>query len=506
MVLAVVAAAALAGGGYAVFALRQGGGVAYRTAKVDRGTIVALVSATGTLNAVTTVLVGSQVSGQIKQLFVDFNSPVEAGQLIARLDPEIFQARMEAARADLENAGAAVLTQTANVEKVRADVESARATVAAAMATVERVRADVENARAAIATAQANVARDSATAANARRELQRRVELLARGLISQSEKDQAQTAFDTAQAQAEAARSQERAAEAALRSAGAQLAATESQRQAAQAQLGSAQAALGVAQAQLRAAEATVRQKQATLDQARVDLAHTEIRAPVNGVVISRAVDVGQTVAASLQAPTLFTIAQDLTRMQVEAAVDEADVGLLREGIAASFSVDAFPGRHFKGQIVQIRKAPQVVQNVVSYTVVISAGNPERTLMPGMTANVRVEVERREDVLRIPNAALRVRLPGETDAARAGRPTSSAPDGAAKAGLQDGRGGARAPAAGRVFVLGAGGPTAVPVVTGISDGTYTELIRGDLQPGRELIIGQSAPAAAGPAPRPGPRF
>ncbi|HSE96066.1 MAG TPA: efflux RND transporter periplasmic adaptor subunit [Methylomirabilota bacterium] len=442
---AVLGVAALASAGY-VYTTNRNPTTRFRTARVERGPIVATVSTTGTLNAVTTVQVGSQVSGQIKELFVDFNSTVRQGQLIARLDPEILQAKVNAAQADLENAQAAILNQRANVERARAEVDNVRANVVTSEANVERVRAEVENARAAIATAQANVVRDTATLANARRELDRRVDLLARQLIAQSEKDQAQTSYDTAQAQLEAARSQERAGQAALRSTHAQLAAVQSQVTAAQTQVASARAALQVAEAQLKSAEATVRQKQAALAQARVDLEHTEIRAPVNGVVVSRTVDVGQTVAASLQAPTLFTIAQDLTRMQVEAAVDEADIGRLREGMPASFTVDAFPGQTFQGEIIQIRKAPQVVQNVVTYTVVIAVANPDRVLMPGMTANVRVEVDRRADALRVPNAALRFRPASEsgTEAGRA--PVTPAPSGSRSSGAAPGRsGGGRRP-------------------------------------------------------------
>ncbi|MGH7318173.1 MAG: efflux RND transporter periplasmic adaptor subunit [Candidatus Rokuibacteriota bacterium] len=587
LVLTLVAVG-LATAGY-VATTNRGGGTKYRTAKVDRGTIVSTVSATGQVNAVTTVQVSSQVSGQMKELFVDFNSPVKKGQLIARLDPEIFQAKMNAAQADLESAQAAVLNQRANVEKVRADVENMRASVATADANIERMRAEVENARAVITTAEANVARESATVASARRELDRRVDLLRRELISQSEKDQAQTTFDTAQAQLEAMRAQERAGLASLRSAQAQLTATQSQAKAAQAQLASVQAALHVAEAQRKSAEAVVRQKEASLDQARADLQHTEIRAPVDGVVVSRSVDAGQTVAASLQAPTLFTIAEDLTRMQVEAAVDEADIGRLREGMTATFSVDAFAGQTFRGQIVQIRKAPQVVQNVVTYTTVIAASNPDRALMPGMTANIRVQVDRREDVIRVPNAALRFRPSGEAGGEAPGAARSPAAGGGgpgAQAGgslrdmresltkelalsaeqqqrldaildasrqsfmslrgqgldekaretqrtrirgearekireiltpeqqrkyealvaAQEGGRGAPAGSPARVFVPGADGkPRAVPIFIGPSDGTYTHVVQGDLQPGQELLIGQTAPAqrATGTA---GPRM
>ncbi len=444
--------AALATAGY-VFSTNRAPATRFRTASLDRGTIVANVSATGALAAVTTVQVGSQVSGQIREVLVDFNSPVRRGQLIARIDPEVFQAKLNAAQADLDSARAQVLNQGANVEKVRADVENARAAATTAEANVERMRADVENARAVIATAQANVARESATANNARLELDRRVDLARRELISQSERDQAQTTFDTARAQLEAARAQERAGQAALRSTQAQLTAGESQGRAAKAQVASVQAQLQVAEAQLKSAEATVRQKQAALEQTRLDLVHTEIRAPVDGVVVSRSIDSGQTVAASLQAPTLFTIAQDLTRMQVEAAVDEADVGRLREGMAATFTVDAFPGRTFRGEISQIRKAAQVVQNVVTYTTVITVPNPDRTLLPGMTANVRVQVDRREDVLRVPNAALRFRPPADGTDAPAGAPR-------ARASAEDpaGRGSAgAAPAAGAGSAGGRGG-------------------------------------------------
>jgi HlyD family secretion protein len=425
------------------------------------------------------------------------------------------------------------------------------------------------------------------------------VDLLQRQLIAQSEKDQAQTASDTAQAQLEAARAQERAGHAGVRSAQAQLVATQSQAKAAEAQLASAQAALRVAEAQSKSAEATVRQKRAALDQARVDLEHTEIRAPVNGVVVSRSVDTGQTVAASLQAPTLFTIAEDLTRMQVETAVDEADIGRLREGMPASFTVDAFSGRTFRGEIVQIRKAPQVVQNVVTYTTVIAVSNPDRILMPGMTANVRIQVDRRDDAMRVPNAALRFRPPGDTTGLPGGSPgeaparegrggaaaTAAQPAGGGGGGDGAGRGGAGsfgqmretltrelaltpeqqqrldailgesrqafgamrgqgldekareaqrrrirgearekireiltpeqrkkyealvaaqeggagggasgAPSGmpARVFVAGPDGkPKAVAIFIGLTDGSYSEVLRGELQPGQEILIGQA---------------
>src|SRR5713101_7404037 len=337
----------------------------------SRGSTPRFRSATGTLNAVVTVQVGSQVSGQIKELFADFNSQVKRNQLVARIDPEKFQAAVAQGKAQVDAAKANVLNQRAVVEKTRADLA---------------------NAQAALAVARAQTAKAQVAVLDSRRTLARNTDLRKRGLIAQADEDTAQAAYDSAVAQAESAKAQEDAQVSQIRSAEAQLRVTE---------------------AQLQSAIANVVQQEAGLRQAQVDLDHTEIRAPVDGVVVSRTVDVGQTVAASLQAPTLFTIAQDLTQMQVETNVDEADVGRIREGLRASFTVDSFANQNFSGEVMQVRKAPQVLQNVVTYNVVISARNPELKLLPGMTANVRLVVAQKDGVLKVPNAALRFRLPGD---------------------------------------------------------------------------------------------
>lgn len=292
--------------------------LSFRTVKVERGAITATVSATGTLNPVTSVQVGTQVSGQIKELFVDFNSAVKKGQLVARIDPETFEYR------------------------------------------VRQAQADTEAARSALGRAQVSLI-------NAQRELNRTKELVARNFVSPADLDSRQAAFD-------------------------------------------------LAQADVRNAQAVVAQRDASLASARVDLGRTEIRAPVDGVVIKRSVDVGQTVAASLQAPELFVIARDLRDMQVEASIDEADIGRIRVGQSASFTVDSFPGRSFNGEVKQVRKAALNVQNVVTYTVLVTAANESGQLMPGMTANVRIVTDTRESVLKVANAALRFRPPGEAAA------------------------------------------------------------------------------------------
>jgi HlyD family secretion protein len=455
-IAAIVLVAGLITGGY-LYTQGIGARPAFRTAAVTRGPLTAAVSATGTLNAVVTVLVGSQISGQVRELHADFNSQVKKGQVIARIDPEIFEAKVHQAIAQVEAARASVLNQQAAVEKTRADLE---------------------NARAALAAARAQTAKSQVTVVDSRRTLGRSRDLRQRGLIAQADEDTAQAAYDSAVAQIEASKAQEQAQLSSVRAAEAQL---------------------KVSEAMLKNAMAQVAQSEAALRQAQVDLDRTFIRAPVDGVVVGRSVDVGQTVAASLSAPTLFTIAQDLRNMQVDTNVDEADVGRVKLGQAATFTVDSFPGRTFTGEVVQIRKAPLVVQNVVTYDVVVTAKNPEQRLLPGMTANVRIVIDQKESVLQVPNAALRFRPPGleTTERERSARPGGGS-------GPGGGRGGG-APA-GRVWIVGPDGkPAAVPVLLGIGDGTYTEVARGEIKEGQQVIIGVTVPGAS-PPPAAGPRL
>ena len=476
----------------------------YRLAPLERGPITAVVVASGTLNAVTTVQVGSQISGQVKEIYADFNSPVKEDQIIARIDPATFELRVNQARADLDAAQSAVAV-----------------------------------ARSGLAAQQAELGRVKVTLADAQRDYERKSSLVEKSFISGAELDKARTLLEATREQLKAV-----------------------------------QAQIQVSAAQVKSALAAVKQRESLLRQAQVDLERTIIRAPVDGTVILRNVDAGQTVAASLQAPVLFTIARDLRDMQVEAAIDEADVGRLSPGQTATFTVDAFPRRSFAGEIVQIRKSPVTVQNVVSYTVVISARNPDLALLPGMTANVRIIVDQREDALKAPNAALRFRPAGAAEAKPVAdaKPTAEAPpaprgaqalerfreriveelkpDAAQRARLDQvfaelrarlaplrdiadpaerRRQGERlrteararvaellrpdqkaayeqllselaaarnAPATGRVWVLEGGTPKPVDVRLGLSDGTSTEILGGSLKAGTEVVVG-TLPGADG---------
>lgn len=328
---------------------RKSSAADFVTAKVELGTVELDVSATGTLQAVTTVQVGSQVSGTVSWLGADFKSRVTSGQVIAKLDPSIFQAQVDNAQASLGNAEAAV-------QAAQTDINNQQANVAAAQANEEASR----------------VARNDAwDVFNRDKEIS--TVIAARDL--------------------QAAQAQAKQADARL--------------QQATAQIGQAKAVLASSTAKLQQAKAQVQQATAQLAMAKVNLGYTIIRSPIDGVVVSRNVDVGQTVAASLQAPTLFSIANDLREMQVLASIDEADVGQIREGMDANFSVDAFPGQTFGGKITQIRLNAQNTQNVVIYTTVINFSNPDEKLLPGMTANITIPVAKHDNVLLVPNGALR---------------------------------------------------------------------------------------------------
>ena len=360
------------------------------TAPVERGSIATLVKASGTVEAVVSVDVSSQLSGRIAQVFVNFNDTVRAGQPIAQIDPEIFAARVSESRAAL-NVG----TATAHVQK----------------AAVERAKVAV---------------------LNAERELQRQLELARTG--SGIGRDLDQTRAQRAIAEAEQ----------------------------------------HMAEANLENAQAVVEQRQAALDQARLDLDRTVLRAPIDGIIIKRDVNPGQTVAVTFEAKTLFKIANDLRQMEVHGKIDEADVGQLKVGQTTQFTVDAYPDRTFSGQVLQIRKSPEVVQNVVTYTTIISAPNPDLLLLPGMTAQLRIVVRDTGEVLKVPNQALRF------------RPNGSGPP----SDRQNANQAASSEASATVWLVGEDGrPNPIAVRLGASDDNSTALLEGRLSEGQQLIVG-----------------
>jgi HlyD family secretion protein len=366
---------------------KDSGVSAYRTAKVEKGEIVDAITATGTINAVTTVSVGSQVSGTLQQIFVDFNSRVSKGQVIALIDPRLLEAAVEQARANVDNA-------KASLEKAQVGV---------------------------IDTDRTN---------------RRNRELVKDGFVPQSDVDSSQTAWEQAVAQK-------------------------------------------------RSADAALKQFEGALRVARTNLEYATIRSPVNGIVISRNVDVGQTVAASFQTPTLFSIAEDLTKMQVDTNVDESDIGRAVLGQTVTFTVDAWPEKTFRGEVAQVRNSPIVTQNVVTYNVVVRVDNREMFLKPGMTANVSIEVKKFSDVLKIPNAALRY------------RPAAKGTE-AESAGKRPGSGKGKEAGGQRVYLLGKDGkPVPVPIKSGISNGTFTVLEEGTLKEGDLLVTGESQGKKAG---------
>src|SRR5215213_4891901 len=391
----------------------------YMTAKVERGNLRNTVTATGTLQAVTTVQVGSQASGTLSALYADFNSTVKKGQLLAQLDPSVAQAQVQQASANLAQSQAQLQSARAAVSQSHAGVAQSRAGITDARAKASAAGSTTLNQQAGVSAAEANVAVLKAQLDDAQSVLNQEQSLLQSGVISQREYLTAQTSYKTAEARYNQAVAQLRMAQVSAQSSAVSgQASAAAQVEQAQAAAQQSQGQVVSAQAQVQNAAAQVEQARAALQLSEINLQHTTITSPIDGVVVSRDVNVGQTVAASLSAPTLFTIANDLTQMQVIANIDQADIGLVEQAKSVAFTVDAFPGQEFKGTIQQMRLNPQNVQNVVTYNVVIDVSNPEQKLKPGMTANLTVTIDERNDVLKVPNSALRF-APQTTDAAQA---------------------------------------------------------------------------------------
>jgi HlyD family secretion protein len=378
----------IAGVGAAWWLTSTGGTVRYTTAAVTRGPVTRAVIATGVVNPVLTIIVGSYVSGVIQDVTCDYNTKVKKGQVCAKIDPRPYQTQVDQAKANL-------------------------------------------------GVAKAQLAKDKANLSYAQVNYDRNARLAKTNAVSKDTVDAAHSALQQAQAQ------------------------------------------IGVDQA-------TIKQREAQLEAAEVNLGYTNIVSPVDGTVVARNVTIGQTVAASFQTPQLFLIATDLTEMQVDTNVSESDIGNVKLGDKATFTVDAFPNRTFQGKVTQVRQSPQNIQNVVTYDVVVSVDNDDLLLKPGMTAASRIVTAERKDVLRVPSQALRYAPGGIKTAAQNAAPAAGAQS--VKAGNQ-----------GTVYVLRDGKPVKVPVTIGLDDETHAEIVKGDLRPGERVIITQQRNGAAGRA-------
>jgi HlyD family secretion protein len=466
-IIVLVAAAVLAGGVLAAvqrLTARQNG-IHYVTRAVAYADISATVNETGTVNPVEVVAVGSQVSGTIASINVDYNSKVTKGEVLARLDPTTFQAAVEQAGANLAAARASAAATQSAIAQARAAEESAAANLHQAQASLGSAQANASKAQAQLALAELTVKRDAS--------------LLAQGFIAQNQMDADQTAVQTATQDS-------RAAQAAVAVAQAQAAA-------ASAQLRSAGAQVATAEAQAAASQQQVVSQAAQLQQAQYNLARTVITSPIDGIVMARNVSVGQTVAASFQTPTLFTLSTNLRDMEVDTSVDEADVGSVREGETARISVTAFPNVFFSGTVQQVRVNPTIVQNVVTYDAVVIVHDASGRLKPGMTAQVTIDVGTRTHVPVVPIAAILYRPLAQRSTP--GTPADAQP----------------APVAGApgsqvtVWALRQGTPRPVSIVIGLSDGSNIEVASGDLHAGDRVVIAQSRGAAGrGPGGTSGP--
>ncbi len=481
--------AALALGGFTYYTRSKKAD--YLTAKVQRGDLESAISATGSLAAVVSVAVGSQVSGNIAALYADYNSQVKKGQLVAQIDPAPFQTKVDQAKANLD---------------------SAKAQVTSAEVGVKKADLDIANSQLNITNQQAALVRADSQVKDAKRKLDLQARMFKDGVATQDARDSAQAVYDQAIASYDSAKAQLNSAQASLES---------------------TKAAKEVAQTQKITAAAQVATADANLQNAQLDLDHTRITSPVDGVVIARNMDVGQTVQASYSAPQLFSIAQDLTKMHVETNIDESDISRVQVDQEATFTVDAYPGQVFRGSVEQIRHSPTNVQNVITYTVVIDVDNPDMKLFPGMTANTRLVTDHLTSVMKIPSAALRFRPPDDlmpadaksTDkkVAKVDGKSDSAPakggdgkfdpsqfkgrngggggggrrggDGGGGGGFGGGRGqggqaGGARPQFQTVYTLDEKGMLkSVRIRTGISDGNFVAMLGGDLKEGDVLVTG-----------------
>ena len=496
--------------------------ITFETEKLEKGEIKALVSSTGSLSAVTTVDVGSEVSGKILNIYVDYNDVVTKNQILAKIDPATYETQLEQAEARMNSYQADLNSSKAQRDTALIGVHNAQAGIHQAEAGVAQARANLKNAQGAYLASKANRDKAKAELQNKEADYKRAKELLKRELISLSEKEDSEmqykvslASFESAKANVASSRANIDAASSSLQSAISLLEAARTKKQTAQIQIRSADARIASSMAQIE-------QARAQIEQVKVNLGKCIIRSPIHGLVISREVDEGQTVAASYQTPVLFKLAKNLKKMEVKAAVDEADIGKVKKGQNVSFTVDAFPDETFAGKVQQVRTSPNISQNVVTYDVIVRTENNDLKLKPGMTANIYITVEVKENVLRIPNSAIRFRpdrianfpFPedvlkemnnkGKKKNGKTGDKGSSPKPGAKSNEDKTGKSGKK-PVKGEkpkrdknkarrdtsIWILKGDKPERVKIATGISDSTYTQMVDGPLKEGMEVITDAS---------------
>ena len=500
---------------YSVMQKKKLAKLTFDTEKLEKGKIEAVVSSTGSLSAVTTVDVGSEVSGKILTIYVDFNDHVTTGQILAKIDPATYETQLEQAQASMNSYQAQLNQTTAERDSALVNVFNATAGIHKAEAGVATAQANLQNSRGSYLSAKANRDKAKAELDNSFAEYKRSKELFKRELISLSENESSEMQYKVALAGYESAKAN-------VGSSGANIKASESNVRAAVSSLEAAKTQKQTAEIQIRTANARIASAQAEIDRARaqigqvkVNLGKCIIRSPIDGIVIDRQVDEGQTVAASYQTPVLFSLARNLEKMEVKAAVDEADIGKVKQGQSVSFTVDAFPDDSFTGKVQQVRTSPNITQNVVTYDVIVRTENKDFKLKPGMTANINITVEVKNNVLRIPNAAIRFRpdkianfpfpedVKKEMEEKGTGKKSKSngaaTGSGAKKQGKKDKSIKGEKPKKDKdklnldtaIWILKDDKPERVKIATGISDSSYTEMRDGPLKEGMEVITDAS---------------
>ena len=455
--------------------------VAFKTAKVEKGTIISMIPTTGELQPLTKVEIGTQVSGTILSMTVDYNDPVKAGQTIVRIDPSIYESKVTMAKADLQEAQANLSQAIANYNNSILNARSSQTEVTTAMLEVKNARTGYQKAKSDEMVNVANIKSASAKVKKSKADKKRYEELYAQDFVAATDKEQYVVTYETDKADFEAKKAELKSSKHTVDSAKIQLEEAYSKLNTAQAKSQADSAAAASYKAQIDSSVAKIQSAKASLDQEQINLGYCNIKSPIDGIVISKDMEVGQTVQASFEAPNIMTLAKDLKQMQIFANVDEADIAQVKKGQNVTYTVSSYPNETFKGTVKQVRSSSKKDQGVVTYQVVITAENPDLKLKPGMTATVSIETKKKENIIKIPTKAALFspdgidNFPYPPDYKKESPELQKAVD-KGKNILE-------------LWVLKDGKPEPVDIVAGIRGTDFFEMKSGDLKEGDELIIG-----------------